>query len=243
MSDSLEIIPTSLTSNGTGGNPDKLCLSNNKEDERLLWRSDSLIEGYVGGSPKPMSHEVRRARLEDAFRTILECVGEDPTRDGLRDTPSRAAKSILFLTKGYEENLDMVVKNAKFQEDYMEMVTVRDIEFHSLCEHHLIPFFGKVHIGYIPTGKVLGLSKLARIAEMYTRRFQNQERITKQIANAVVDAIRPSGVGVVIEGSHMCMSMRGVQKSGAETLTSTMLGTFLDDPRTRDEFLRICTRQ
>ncbi|XP_063689984.1 GTP cyclohydrolase 1-like [Bolinopsis microptera] len=242
MADSLDDISVNLST--TSISSDEVSgVSKINGDGRVLWRSDSLIEGYVGGNTKPMSNEVRRARLEEAFRTIIECVGEDPNRGGLKDTPSRAAKSILFLTKGYEENLDMVVKNAKFEEDYMEMVTVRDIEFHSLCEHHLIPFYGKIHIGYIPTGKVLGLSKLARIAEMYTRRFQNQERITKQIANAVVDAIRPSGVGVIIEGSHMCMSMRGVQKSGAETLTSTMLGTFLDDPRTRDEFLRICTRR
>lgn len=210
-------------------------------DHRMRWKRDSWREGHEEVHPKPMSTDKRLAKLEDAYRTILQCVGEDPKRDGLLDTPSRAAKAILFLTKGYEENVDIVVKNAKFIEDYNSMVTVKDIEFYSLCEHHLIPFYGKIHIGYIPTGKVLGLSKLARISEMFTRRFQNQERITKQIANAVVDAIRPSGVGVIVEGSHMCMSMRGVQKTGSTTITSTMLGTFLDDPRTRDEFLRMCT--
>ncbi|KAL5248270.1 hypothetical protein ACHWQZ_G017450 [Mnemiopsis leidyi] len=243
MSTSLDDISDSLSSVKLTNGVSFEDSTKSSPDERLLWRSDSLIESHVGGCPTQMSTDVRRARLEEAFRTIIECVGEDPERDGLRDTPARAAKSILFLTKGYEENLELVVKNAKFEEDYFEMVTVRDIEFHSLCEHHLIPFYGKIHIGYIPRGKVLGLSKLARIAEMYTRRFQNQERITKQIANAVIEAIRPSGVGVIIEGTHMCMSMRGVQKSGAETMTSTMLGVFLEDPRTRDEFLRICTRR
>ncbi|XP_063682862.1 GTP cyclohydrolase 1-like [Bolinopsis microptera] len=220
MSDSLEVTSSKLTLNDVSE------------------KSDSN-----GSCPKTMTDKVRRARLEDAFRTIIECSGEDPDRDGLKDTPARAAKSIMYLTKGYNETLEDMVGGAKFEEEYMQMVTVRDIEYHSLCEHHLLPFYGKIHIGYIPTGKVVGLSKLARIADMYARRFQNQERITKEIAAAVVDTIDPSGVGVIVTGVHMCMSMRGVQKTGAETFTSTMLGTFLDDPKTRDEFLRICTRQ
>jgi len=210
-----------------------------EHDERLLWRCDSWRDGAVKGTSKAMLPQDRQSKLEGAFRTILECIGEDPDRDGLVETPLRAAKSILFLTKGYEENVEKVVKNAKFEEDYNEIVMVKDIEFHSLCEHHLIPFYGKMCVGYIPRNKVLGLSKIARIADMFSRRLQTQERLTKQIAHAMVDAIGPSGVGIIIEGTHMCMCMRGVEKSGASTITSMMLGTFLDDPRTRDEFLRM----
>lgn len=210
------------------------------QDERLKWTEDNVCDDTKSGDPKPMSKDVRLARLQAAFTTILECIGEDPTRDGLLETPTRAAKAMMFLTKGYEENVSMVVKQAVFKEDFSEIVLVKDIEFYSLCEHHLIPFYGKIHIGYIPSNNVLGLSKLARIAEMFTRRLQVQERLTQQIADAVINAIVPTGVGVIIEAVHMCMCMRGVQKQCAKTITSKMLGTFLDDPRTRDEFLRMC---
>uniref|UniRef100_A0A914WEA7 GTP cyclohydrolase 1 n=1 Tax=Plectus sambesii TaxID=2011161 RepID=A0A914WEA7_9BILA len=181
-------------------------------------------------------------KLEDmakAYRTVISHVGEDANRQGLLKTPERAAKAMLFFTKGYEENLDDILNEAVFDEDHDEMVIVRDIEMFSLCEHHLVPFMGKVHIGYLPTKKVLGLSKLARVVEMFSRRLQVQERLTKQIAVAISQAIQPAGVAVVIEASHMCMVMRGVQKINATTSTSCMLGVFRDDPKTREEFLTL----
>uniref|UniRef100_A0A915E9V5 GTP cyclohydrolase 1 n=1 Tax=Ditylenchus dipsaci TaxID=166011 RepID=A0A915E9V5_9BILA len=174
-----------------------------------------------------------------AYETIISHVGEDVNRQGLLKTPTRAAKAMLFFTKGYEENFDDILNEAVFDEDHDEMVIVRDIEMFSLCEHHLVPFLGKVHIGYLPNKKVLGLSKLARIVEMFSRRLQVQERLTKQIATAILQAVHPAGVAVVIEASHMCMVMRGVQKINATTATSCMLGVFRDDPKTREEFLTL----
>ncbi|KAF7637699.1 GTP_cyclohydroI domain-containing protein [Meloidogyne graminicola] len=174
-----------------------------------------------------------------AYEQIISHIGEDINRQGLQKTPLRAAKAMLYFTKGYEENFDDVLNEAVFDEDTDEMVIVRDIEMFSLCEHHLVPFLGKVHIGYLPNKKVLGLSKLARLVEMFSRRLQVQERLTKQIAAAVLQAIHPAGVGVVIEASHMCMVMRGVQKINATTTTSCMLGVFRDDPKTREEFLTL----
>lgn len=185
----------------------------------------------------------RIQRISGAIKTILTELGEDVNREGLLDTPQRYAKAMLYFTKGYQTNImDDVIKNAVFEEDHDDMVIVRDIEIYSLCEHHLVPFFGKVHIGYIPNKKVIGLSKLARLAEMYARRLQVQERLTKQIAMALSDILKPLGVAVVMEASHMCMVSRGIQKTGSSTVTSCMLGGFRAH-KTREEFLTLLGRR
>ncbi|KAG2148089.1 hypothetical protein DEU56DRAFT_109573 [Suillus clintonianus] len=184
----------------------------------------------------------RETMMVSAVRTILECIGEDPNREGLLKTPERYAQAIMWMTRGYEERLADVINDAVFAEDHDEMVLVREIDISSLCEHHLVPFTGKVAIAYIPNQLVLGLSKLARIAETFSRRLQVQERLTKQIAIAVQEAIKPRGVAVVMEATHMCMTMRGVQKPGSITVTSCMLGCFRTQQKTREEFLTLIKR-
>jgi len=177
--------------------------------------------------------------MQDAIRQLLAELGEDPEREGLRDTPRRVEKSLRFLTSGYEADVDAVINNALFSVEYNEMVIVRDIDFYSLCEHHLLPFFGKCHIAYIPDGKVIGLSKIPRLVDVFARRLQVQERLTSQIAELIKDRIKPLGVAVVMEATHLCMAMRGVQKQNSVTTTSSMLGVFHEDARTRHEFLEL----
>lgn len=177
--------------------------------------------------------------MKEQFARIIEAIGEDPTRAGLADTPERAAKAFEFLTKGYRQSLDEVVNGALFPSDSSEMIMVRDIELYSLCEHHLLPFIGKAHVAYIPTGRVLGLSKIARIVDMYARRLQIQEQLTLQIAESVQSITGASGVGVIIEARHMCMMMRGVEKQNSLMKTSAMLGSFRSNQATRTEFLSL----
>ena len=177
--------------------------------------------------------------MEQQWREIIEGIGEDPERPGLIDTPKRAAKAFAFLTKGYQQDLDQLVNDALFPSDASEMVLVQDIELYSLCEHHMLPFIGRCHVAYVPQGKVLGLSKFARIVDMFARRLQIQEQLTTQIAQSVMTATGALGVGVIIEAEHMCMMMRGVEKQNSVTKTSAMLGSFRDDARTRDDFLAL----
>ena len=177
--------------------------------------------------------------LERLFSQVLTSLGENPNRDGLRQTPARVARSLVFLTAGYWEDPREVVNGAVFESDSDEMVIVRNIEFYSLCEHHLLPFFGKCHIAYLPDGRVIGLSKLARLVEVYCRRLQVQERMTLEIAKALAGLIPNHGVGVIVEAEHLCMKMRGVQKQSGDTVTSALLGRFREDPRTRNEFVSL----
>jgi len=188
---------------------------------------------------KSMTEEERIAKMSTACKTILECIGEDPNREGLAKTPERWAKALMFFCHGYDLTAKQVISDAVFSENHNEMVVVRNIDIHSLCEHHMVPFTGRCHIGYVPNGKVVGLSKLARLAEMYARRLQVQERLTRQIADAVVETIQPLGVAVVVESSHLCMVMRGVQKTSAITTTSSVRGCFESNPKTRAEFFSI----
>jgi len=177
--------------------------------------------------------------LEGLIREQLCCLGEDPGRDGLLRTPDRVARSLRWLTRGYAMTVEEAVNGAVFEDEHDSMVLVKDIELYSLCEHHMLPFFGKAHVAYIPDGRIIGLSKLPRLVEVYARRLQVQERLTEQIAGAVQKALSPRGVGVVVEAYHLCMMMRGVEKQNSKTITSAVRGSFRSDPRTREEFLRL----
>jgi GTP cyclohydrolase IA len=177
--------------------------------------------------------------MQDIIRQLLAGIGEDPSREGLLNTPKRVEKSLRFLTSGYATDVDAMLNNALFTVDYNEMVIVKDIDFYSLCEHHMLPFFGKCHVAYIPNGKVVGLSKIPRLVDIYARRLQVQERLTNQIANTLREKIKPLGVAVVTEATHLCMAMRGVEKQNSLAITSAMLGAFREDARTRSEFLNL----
>jgi len=181
----------------------------------------------------------KRESVADLVRRIIKIVGEDPEREGLRKTPERYEKALKFLTSGYHQNAESILNGATFSVCYDEMVVVKDIEFFSLCEHHLLPFFGKCHVAYLPNKRVIGLSKVARLVNMFARRLQIQERLTSQIAKAIEEKISPEGVGVIIEARHLCMQMRGVEKQHGQAVTSAMLGAFRQNKQTRDEFLSL----
>jgi GTP cyclohydrolase I len=187
----------------------------------------------------PAAAEPRLEPFADKIRDVLAALGEDPGREGLLKTPERVESSLRFLTQGYHLSVADAIGDAVFAEQHQSMIMVRDIELYSLCEHHLLPFFGRAHVAYIPDGKILGLSKVARIVDVFARRLQVQERLTDQIADAIMDVLRPTGVGVVIEAAHFCMMMRGVQKQNSRTVTSALRGIFRDDSKTRVEFLRL----
>ncbi len=220
--------------------------SNNSSTKKLKKGSEIKEVAIKGKIFKPveMTEEERLEKMENACKTLLECIGENPDREGLVKTPERWAKALLFLTKGYRETVKEVTNEAVFaEENHKEMVIVKDIDLHSLCEHHILPFTGRVHIGYIPNGKVIGISKLARIADVFARRLQVQERLTSQIADAIVEAVEPLGVAVVVESSHFCMVMRGVQKVGAKTVSSAVRGVFDTNSKTRAEFFSLINQK
>ena len=187
----------------------------------------------------PKCGAAKLARMEQTFRNLLEAIGEDPQREGLLRTPSRAARAFEFLTNGYRQDLDEIVNKAVFSSEASEIILVKDIELYSMCEHHLLPFIGRAHVAYIPNGKVIGLSKIARIVDVFARRLQIQEQLTVQIADALMKCLEPSGVGVVVEAKHLCMMMRGVEKQNSIMKTSCLLGSFKEDARTRSEFLSL----
>jgi len=195
--------------------------------------------GGDGAQPGAGREDREEDPLEALVRRQLDLLGEDPDRDGLARTPERVAESMRWLTRGYRMTVEEAVNGAIFEDDHDSMVLVKDIELYSLCEHHMLPFFGKAHVAYIPDGRIVGLSKLPRIVDLFARRLQVQERLTEQIAQAVQDAVEPCGVGVVVEAYHLCMMMRGVEKQNSKTITSAVRGNFRSDNRTRDEFLRL----
>ncbi|PPT05018.1 GTP cyclohydrolase I type 1 [Geitlerinema sp. FC II] len=196
-------------------------------------------EAAIADIPEATRTQVSTEEMERAVRTLLVGLGEDPDREGLRDTPKRVVKALKFLTQGYNQSLDELLNGAVFHEDTDEMVLVRDIDIFSSCEHHILPIIGRVHVAYIPNGRVIGLSKIARICEMYARRLQVQERLTNRIAEALESILKPQGVAVVVEATHMCMVMRGVEKPGSWTVSSAMRGVFAEDVRTRQEFMSL----
>jgi GTP cyclohydrolase IA len=203
-------------------------------------------EPHVGrpGPRLPDVHLARDADVEFAslIQRQLELLGEDPDRDGLRRTPDRVAAALRWMTRGYAQDVGQVVGDGVFEDAYENMVLVRDVELFSLCEHHLLPFFGRVHVAYVPAGRILGLSKVARIVDVFARRLQVQERLTEQVADAIMQVLQPRGVGVVIEAQHLCMMMRGVEKQNSSTVTSALRGSFRDDMATREEFLKLAYR-
>ena len=212
---------------------------------RPVRREDDARTPILGSIAGERNHPARgafdgqRLEHEQLVRRQLELLGEDPGRDGLLKTPERVAAALAWLTRGYGQTAEEVVGDAMFAEEHHNMVLVRDIEMYSMCEHHLLPFFGKVHVAYIPDGRVVGLSKIPRLVDVFARRLQVQERLTEQVAEALTEVLRPRGVGVVVEAVHLCMMMRGVEKQGSTTITSALRGAFRDDARTRDEFLRL----
>jgi GTP cyclohydrolase IA len=197
----------------------------------------------MGKATEIVLHETKietpKESIADLVRKMITLLGEDPNREGLRKTPERFEKALKFLTSGYQANLDTVLNGATFSVSYDEMVVVKDIEFFSMCEHHILPFFGKAHVAYLPSKRVLGLSKIARLVNVFARRLQIQERMTRQIADAIEEKISPEGVGVIIEARHLCMQMRGVEKQHGQAVTSAMLGSFRHNKQTRDEFLSL----
>ncbi len=206
----------------------------------LSYRPESdSAEKIIASIKTETKQKVTETEMMQAVRTLLIGLGEDPDREGLKDTPKRVMKALQFLTKGYHQSLDELLNGAVFTEDANEMVLIRDIDIFSSCEHHILPIIGRAHVAYIPNGKVIGLSKIARICEMYAQRLQVQERLTLQIADALQGLLKPQGVAVVIEATHMCMVMRGIQKPGSWTVTSAMRGVFSEDVRTREEFMNL----
>ena len=205
--------------------------------ENEIVRDAAFTEDFLPASAKIDNRKLEV--LEDAYRTLLEAIGEDVDREGLRRTPVRAARALEFLTQGYRQDLDEIINDAVFASDASEIILVKDIELYSLCEHHLLPFIGRAHVAYIPNGKVIGLSKVARIVDVFARRLQIQENLTTQIAESLMGCLEPSGVAVVVEAKHLCMMMRGVEKQNSVMKTSCLLGTFKDDARTRSEFLSL----
>lgn len=204
---------------------------------------DPETKGKYSGHLVMPEADQDKIELASLTRRQLALLGENPDRDGLKNTPERVAKSLVWLTRGYSQSVEDVIGDAVFEETHESMVMVRDVELYSLCEHHMLPFFGKAHIAYIPDGKIVGLSKLPRIVDVFARRLQVQERLTEQVAQAIEDVLKPRGVGVVIEAVHLCMMMRGVEKQNSRTITSALRGQFRDCPMTRDEFLRLAYQQ